>query len=141
MNKLLKAIRLADQAHNGQYDPAGKAYITHPIRVMHSAKSVEEKIVAVLHDTVEDTDTSLKMINDIFGKTISEAVDAISRRPEETVKAYYNRVKSNKLAYRVKILDIKDNLDEERLNLLNEDTQIRLKSFYTKALLSLTKGG
>ena len=54
-----RAIELAKQHHEGQTDKTGNPYIEHPLRVMNQVESEEEKIVAILHDIVEDTDISL----------------------------------------------------------------------------------
>lgn len=59
-NSLLdKAIEIAREAHQGQIDKAGKPYIEHPLRVMNNLTTVEEKIVGVLHDTIEDSELTL----------------------------------------------------------------------------------
>lgn len=59
MEKILEiAIRIAENAHSGQSDKAGQPYIAHPLRVMNNVSSIEEKIVAVLHDVMEDTDVT-----------------------------------------------------------------------------------
>ena len=56
MEKLLaKAINLAMQAHAGQTDKASMPYIGHVMRVMQAGRTIDEKIVGVLHDIVEDT--------------------------------------------------------------------------------------
>ena len=51
---LEKAIKIAVEAHTGQVDKGGNPYILHPLRVMLSLNSEEERIVGVLHDVVED---------------------------------------------------------------------------------------
>jgi (p)ppGpp synthase/HD superfamily hydrolase len=53
---LERAIQIAVKAHAGAKDRGGKAYILHPISVMMQCETDEEKIVAILHDVVEDTD-------------------------------------------------------------------------------------
>ena len=57
---LERAIQIAAEAHAGVKDKGGKAYILHPISVMMRCETDEEKIVAILHDVVEDTDWSLR---------------------------------------------------------------------------------
>ena len=52
---LEKALILAAKAHTGQVDKGGAPYILHPIRVMLACEEEKEKIVALLHDTLEDT--------------------------------------------------------------------------------------
>jgi len=56
---LTRAIHIASEAHKNQKDKVGKPYITHVMRVMERCKSDDEKIVAVLHDVVEDTEITL----------------------------------------------------------------------------------
>ena len=52
--RLEKAIKIAVEAHTGQVDKGGNPYILHPLRVMLSIETEEERIVGVLHDVVED---------------------------------------------------------------------------------------
>ena len=55
MGKFLeKAITIATKAHEGQTDKAGVPYILHPIRVSNRCRTYEERIVAILHDTIEE---------------------------------------------------------------------------------------
>ena len=53
---LERAIEIAVNAHKGVTDKGGNPYIVHPLRVMMSLKSDNEKIVGVLHDVVEDAE-------------------------------------------------------------------------------------
>lgn len=62
MSTLSRAIQIATQAHEGQLDKSGKAYIGHPLRVMEMVTSENEKIVGVLHDLIEDTDWTFEML-------------------------------------------------------------------------------
>jgi len=61
---LERAVAIASLAHEGQVDKAGAPYILHPLRVMSSQVTTEAQIVAVLHDTVEDTDVTLADLAD-----------------------------------------------------------------------------
>lgn len=57
MEKLLsKAISLAIKAHEGQVDKSGMPYAGHIMRVMAAGRTMDEKIVDVLHDVIEDTE-------------------------------------------------------------------------------------
>ena len=53
-----KAVQIATRAHAGQHDKAGEDYILHPLRVAERCESPKAKIVALLHDTIEDTDVT-----------------------------------------------------------------------------------
>ena len=86
MNELLeKALRIAVEAHAGQVDKSGKPYIFHPLRVCCRCFTDEEKIVALLHDTIEDTEiTAEDLLSEGFPPYIVEAILSISRNEDET---------------------------------------------------------
>ncbi len=130
-NSLLnQAIELARQAHANQVDKAGKPYLEHPWRVMNAVTTISEKIVAILHDAVEDSDLSLECLKKQgFTEDIIEAIDAITKRDGEPYSAYLERVKANPLSLRVKIADMRDNMDMGRIaNPTKKDYQ-RLRKY------------
>jgi (p)ppGpp synthase/HD superfamily hydrolase len=104
------AIELAVLIHAGQRDKAGLPYIMHVIDVANRVTTVEDKIVAVLHDTIESRPGCRHVIAN--GCTASQwaAVFALTRFEDETYAAYIDRVSSNPTAVRVKIADIQSNL-------------------------------
>lgn len=120
MNNLLeKAITLAVDSHRGQTDKQGRPYILHPLRVMHSFTGQEEddeaRIVAVLHDVVEDCDITLQGLTRAgYPAVLVAAIDALSKRRGESYAEYLIRVQLDPLAVRVKLADLKDNLDPAR---------------------------
>ena len=106
------AIILAANAHKGQKDRNDEPYIMHPIRVMAQLWGYDERMVAVLHDVVEDTPVTLDDLRKAgYPDHIVGAVDAISRRKDagESFSQYIQRVKKNPLATKVKIADLGDN--------------------------------
>lgn len=132
------ARRIATEAHRGQVDKAGVAYITHPARVaarVHGDDAAE--VVAWLHDVVEDTAITLAQVAQDFPPFIIAAVDAMSRRPDESPDNYYRRVRANPLARTVKLADIADNSDPQRRAALDPATQARLNAKYDHALRCL----
>lgn len=142
MNKLADAIQIAAYAHSGQKDKAGEEYILHPLRVMLQMETEEERIVAVLHDVVEDTVVGLEELeNYMVPASLLLVIDCLTRRPQESPESYYARVKSNPLALKVKLADIRDNMDYERMNKLDAETRNRLFKKYDKALALLCRTG
>jgi len=126
-----KAIQIACTAHRGQVDKAGEPYILHPLRVMMQCSSVQEKIVAILHDVIEDSPiTQVDLANGGFSKEVLNAVDCLSKRKGENYQEFINRVKANDLATKVKIEDIKDNLNLLRLPELTSSDLARLKKYH-----------
>jgi len=115
-NDLERVIALAALAHSGQYDKAGMPYILHPLAVMLKMRTYDEKVVAVLHDIVEDTHVTADTLKKLgLKEKVIFAVVAITRKKDETWKFYLNRVKRNPLARAVKIQDLLHNADLSRL--------------------------
>jgi len=113
MKLLEKAIWLALTCHRGQIkSETGEPYILHCIRVMMKMETEQERITAVLHDSIEKSSLTLnKLKSDGFPVRIIKAIDALSKRKNEQYSDYIMRVKSNPLAVKVKIADFEDNAD------------------------------
>jgi (p)ppGpp synthase/HD superfamily hydrolase len=113
-----KVIVLATNAHAGQFDRGGNPYILHPMKVMHYLKSDDEELqcIALLHDVVEDTDTTWRDLIDI-GCTdrIIDAVKALTKVPGQTYEEYQIEVLLNADAMKVKLCDLRHNTDIRRL--------------------------
>jgi (p)ppGpp synthase/HD superfamily hydrolase len=136
MSTLEDAIALAALAHHGQVDKAGEAYILHPLRVMLRTGSDLERMVAVLHDVVEDTPYTLDALRRLgFPPEVVEAVDALTRREDEgeSYEAFVLRAGRNPLARHVKIADLEDNMDMTRIADPQEKDHQRLER-YRRAL-------
>ena len=141
MNQLLsKAINIAMQAHAGQVDKAGMPYIGHVMRVMQAGKTIDEKIVGVLHDVVEDTTWTFDaLLAEGFPVHIVDALRCVTKlSDDEPYESFINRVKTNPLAVAVKINDLTDNMDIRRLQILTDADVQRLRK-YLKAYQSLVK--
>ena len=135
---LEKAIRIAVNAHMGQKDKAGAPYILHPLRVMMRMESEREMIAAVLHDVVEDTACTLETLRrEGFPADTLCALDHLTRREAESYSDFINRVQENRLAVKVKLADLEDNMNAGRLPLLTESDRQRLAR-YRKAYALLT---
>ena len=134
-----RAIELAKQHHEGQTDKAGKPYIEHPLRVMNQVESEEEKIVAVLHDIVEDTNISLNDLrNEGFSEEVVSAVECLTKQDGENYDSYIERISFNPLAVKIKLADLEDNRDLTRLPEVTDKDLERLEK-YDKALKKLTR--
>lgn len=138
MNDLERAIDVAVDAHAGQTDKAGETYIRHPLRVMRSMDSETERIVAVLHDVVEDGDYTSEDIGDQFGPEVRRAVDALTKRDGETYMEFIKRAAENPIARKVKIADLEDNMDLTRLGEVNKRV-LEKQSTYHQAWIRLQK--
>lgn len=139
MSTLQRALEIATQAHQGQFDKAGRDYIGHPLRVMEMGKTENEKIVGILHDVIEDTDWTFEMLaEEGFSDEVIAALKCVTKTSEnENYDDFIDRVKKNPLAVTVKINDLTDNMDIRRLPYLSDKDVKRLKK-YLKAYKRLT---
>ncbi|PCJ95927.1 MAG: phosphohydrolase [Hyphomicrobiales bacterium] len=137
---LNRAMACAAIYHAGQTDKAGQDYIFHLKRVADRL-SGDDQAVAWLHDIIEDTCYRMASLQQAFPVHIANAVDAMTKRGGESYATYLNRVKTNDMALRVKLADIADNSDPERLAKLDEKTRQRLKKKYETALEILLQEG
>lgn len=143
------AIELAVKAHGMQRDKSGNLYLLHPFHVMDQVEGIDAKIVAVLHDVIEDTGAEIIRYSEYeryisydievyeFSQHIIDAIDAITKRDGEKKEAYWARVKANPLALQVKLADIAHNSSAQRLAALPESEAKYLQEKYKKALAFL----
>ena len=126
-----KAMQIAIKVHRGQLDKGGNDYINHPIRVSENCSLDEEKIVALLHDTIEDGDiTADYLLMQGFPNYIVDSVMSVTRSKDEDYFDFIQRCKANPIGRRVKICDLEDNMDITRLNELTEKDIERLKKYH-----------
>jgi (p)ppGpp synthase/HD superfamily hydrolase len=116
MSDLDKAIKIAVEAHAGDVDKAGAPYILHPLRVMLQMQTDEERIAAVLHDVVEDSDWTFDRLREQgFPETVVAALEGLTKRDGEDYIDFVERAAGNPLAARVKLADLRDNANIDRI--------------------------
>ena len=128
--RLQDAIALAKKYHEGQVYKAGKPYISHPMRVMEKMMLEDEKIVAVLHDIVEDTDITLQDLTDMgYSSMIVNAIDCLSKRHGESYDDFIERTLTDTMECIVKLGDIEDNMDLSRLKTVTAKDKARYNKY------------
>ena len=134
MPTLEDAIILAATAHRGVLDKSGEPYILHPLRVMQNVPPGDARIVAVLHDVVEDTPITLDDLRELgYSDAVVAAVDAISRRDGEKYLDFVERAVSNPIARFVERADITDNSNPVRLRFMGAGAESMIAR-YRKAM-------
>lgn len=127
---LEKAEAIARKAHTGQVDKAGTEYISHPLRVSERCHSPKAKIVALLHDTIEDTYVTPDLLRQQgFDEEIIEGVLSVTRKDGETYAQFIERAAANAIGKEVKIADLEDNMDVRRLPHLSANDCHRLQKY------------
>lgn len=131
MNNIVEiALEIAQIAHEGQLDRGGNPYINHPLYVASQMEDDEAKAVALLHDTVEDSDVTIEDLKDAqFSENVVNAVDAITKRQVEDYETYIQRLSKNTIATHVKIADMKHNSDLSRIENPSEADKKRIEKY------------
>ncbi len=131
MSSLQRAIAIAVEAHEGQKDKGGSPYILHPLRVMFAVEGDVAKMVAVLHDVIEDTDMTFgRLADEGFSVEVRNAISRLTRHPTEGYDEFIDRVLTDRTACIVKLADLEDNMNVTRLpRSLHPDDCIRLMKY------------
>jgi (p)ppGpp synthase/HD superfamily hydrolase len=126
------ALSVALEAHRGQWYPAREPepFILRPLRVMLGVTAGQARIVALLHDVVEDSTVTLAdLANHGFEPRILHGVDCMSRRTGEPYEDYIERVATDDLAREVKLSDLSDNLANNRALPATPDSLARIARY------------
>ena len=124
-----RAKTLASIALSGKIDKAGVPLFEHAKRVAGKVTTYDDKVVAYLHDVVEDTDVTLSELSVFFDPDVVFDIDNLTRRDTETYFEYIDRLvcRGSARAIRVKLADIEDHLDTP------ENIPVSLVKRYRKA--------
>lgn len=127
-----KAMQIAYNAHDGQFDRNGVPYIFHPFHVAEQMPDEITTCVALLHDVVEDTEITIEELERIFPKEVTEAVELLTHKRGEDYFDYVRRIKENDIAKTVKLSDLAHNMDETRLMGNNDISKEQIEKWRTK---------
>ena len=137
----IKAMNLAYTAHHGQFDKGGVPYIFHPIHLAEQMDDEYSCCVALLHDTVEDTDVTLEELKAIFPKEVTDAIALMTHEKGTDYFDYVRAIKGNPIARKVKLADLAHNSDQTRCvgSDLSEERKAAWRVKYEKATKILTE--
>lgn len=161
---LTDAIALAEFAHRNQLDKAGLPYIDHPRRVLAKVQAQGclpyVQIAAILHDVTEDTAFTPQILLDLgFSPAAVNVVRLLDRNESAEMflvdarrgsggafegitqdDYYYECIREDPGAYKVKMADMDDNTEEWRLSYLPTDMRRRLLDKYSHGRRVLMRG-
>ena len=140
MDQIQLAQQICQEADFGQVDKAGKPYYLHPFAVADMCETEEEKVVAYLHDVLEDSEydeVDLRMCG--FSNKVVEAVKTLTKGVDEDYMQYIDRISQNKLATSVKLADLSHNMDIDRIDHPVEADYARVEK-YRAAMKRLLQG-
>ena len=131
----IKAMKVAYEAHLGQLDYNDVPYIFHPY---HLAEQMDDEVsctVALLHDVVEDTRLTLSDLEQIFPTQVVEIVRLLTHDEGIDYFDYIRKIKTDSIATKVKLEDLKHNSNEARSigSNLTQEQLLYWKEKYAKA--------
>jgi GTP diphosphokinase / guanosine-3',5'-bis(diphosphate) 3'-diphosphatase len=130
VGNLDRALEIAIKAHTGQVDKGGEPYILHPLRVMLRMRTEAERIVAVLHDVVEDSDYTFdELRSEGFPGDVIEALEALTKLPGESRIDAAQRAARVPLARSVKLADNAENSDLSRISAPTQKDLDRIEEY------------
>lgn len=133
-----KALRISFEAHKNQTDKSGMPYVYHPFHLAEQMKDEYSTCVALLHDVVEDSETSLNdLIEEGFPKEVTDAIALMTHDERIPYMEYVAAIKNNPIARMVKLADLRHNSDLSRLDKIDEKTNERVKKYEQAILLLL----
>jgi (p)ppGpp synthase/HD superfamily hydrolase len=135
-----KALRIAYNAHHGQFDKSGAPYIFHPAHLAERMDTEEEIIAALLHDVVEDTPvTFADLAAEGFSSAVLDALELLTHDPATPYLDYVRQIKTNALAKKVKLADLAHNSDASRFDEPDAYMVKRWETKYSAALKILNE--
>lgn len=130
---LSRAIFTATTQHYGQFDKGENPYVLHVLSVMNILNSDDEELncIAVLHDVIEDTKTTLEDLTDIgFTDRIIDAVSRLTKMKGQTLDEYKSVIFDSKDAMMVKMADLIHNSDITRLKGISSKDFDRMAKYH-----------
>lgn len=137
-----KAMRIAYEAHNGQYDVNGVPYIFHPYHVAEQMNDEITVCTALLHDVAEDTDITIEQLEKEFPEEVTEALKLLTHDKNTDYFDYIEKIRSNPVAKAVKLADLAHNSDISRITDKNVVSEKKLEYWnykYSAAKMILEK--
>ena len=137
---LYKTLELVLRVFEDKTDKGGLPYFNHLFKVYSDVSSYDEKIVALLHDTVEDTDITFEDLKEFgYNDEIIEALTYLTKKKGEYYPDYIDRIinSNNKMAISVKLSDLKHNMDITRIKNPTVNDYERISKRYEPAYLKI----
>ncbi len=125
-----KALLLAWEAHKNQLDKTGMPYIFHPFHLAEQMDDEASVCVALLHDSIEDSFVTAQLLrSEGFAPEVVEAVELMTHAEDMSYMDYVERLKGNPIARKVKLADLRHNMDLNRLDEVGEADLQRLEKY------------
>ena len=132
-----KALKLCFEKHKDQVDKTGLPYVFHPFHLAEQMDDEVSTICALLHDVVEDTNTTFEDLENLgFPKEVIDVLKLLTHSENVPYMDYVKNLSHHKTAVKVKMADLKHNSDLTRLDVIDEYA-VKRSEKYKEALAYL----
>ena len=143
VKEVYRAYLFGAEAHEGQHRLSGEPYIYHPLEVARILADMRMDYstitAALLHDVVEDTAITSDQLKEMgFSETVLEALDSVTKRAGETYEDFVRRAALHQIGKKIKLADLRDNMDLSRLEEITDEDIKRVKKYH--GALKIIKG-
>ena len=133
---IYKSLEIVTRLFNDKNDKGGMPYVIHLLKVYSGVSDYLEKVCALLHDVVEDTDVSYDDLIDIgYNKEVIDILRILTKLKGEDYKDYITRIidSGNKNAMNIKLADLRHNMDPSRIKNPTTNDYERISKRYEPA--------
>ena len=133
---MFKSLEIVTRLFNDKNDKGGQPYVIHLLKVYSGVSEYLEKICALLHDVVEDSDVSYNDLVDVgYDKEIIDVLRILTKVRGEDYRDYIERIIDSKNihAMNIKLADLKHNMDISRIKNPTTNDYERISKRYEPA--------
>lgn len=128
------ALNIATEAHKGQKDKGGADYIKHPLKVSDLCQHSLSKVIALLHDVIEDCgESEMSLSEKGIYPMVFQRVSLLTKKDGQDYQDYLEKIAEDPYAREVKIADLTHNMDLSRIQNPTDKDFKRVEK-YKKAL-------
>ena len=133
---IYKSLEIVNKVFNEKCDKGGFPYIIHLLKVYSGVSDYNEKVCALLHDVIEDTDVTYDDLRDVgYGEEVIEILTILTKLKGEDYRVYIDRIidSGNIHAMNIKLSDLRHNMDSSRIKNPTQNDYERITKRYEPA--------
>ena len=133
---IYKSLELVTRLFNDKEDKGGQPYVIHLLKVYSGVSEYIEKVCALLHDVVEDTDIGFHDLEWLgYSKDVIDILRILTKLKGEDYKVYIDRIigSNNIHAMNIKLSDLRHNMDISRIKNPTTNDYERISKRYEPA--------
>ena len=133
---IYKSLEIVTKLFNDKCDKGGFPYVIHLLKVYEGVSNYTEKVCALLHDVIEDTDVNYDDLKEIgYNNDIIEILSILTKIKGEDYRDYIDRIiaSNNVHAMNIKLSDLRHNMDLSRIKNPTSNDYERVSKRYEPA--------